>query len=131
MRIAIIGAGAVGGTLAALLARARHDVTVIARGENLRAIRQEGLRLDGGFGEVNAPLGSTGRLTESPELAILATKAQDAEAAQRGDATLGHLVAQQQHEQRPQGAGAGGLVHRRRGVVEDRAGRGAHRSPTR
>ena len=81
MRIAIIGAGAVGGTLAALLARARHDVTVIARGENLRAIRQEGLRLDGGFGEVNAPLASTGRLTETPELAILATKAQDAEAA--------------------------------------------------
>ncbi|GAA2086960.1 2-dehydropantoate 2-reductase [Pseudolysinimonas kribbensis] len=81
MRIAIIGAGAVGGTLAALLARAGNDVTVVARGENLRAIRQEGLRLDGGFGKVNAPLTSTGRLTEAPELAVLATKAQDAEAA--------------------------------------------------
>ena len=35
MRIAVIGAGAVGGTLAALLARAGHEVEVTARGENL------------------------------------------------------------------------------------------------
>lgn len=81
MRIAVIGAGAVGGTLAVLLARSGNDVTVVARGENLRAIRQEGLRLDGGFGDVSVPLASTGLLTAAPELAILATKAQDAEAA--------------------------------------------------
>src|SRR6185312_2583161 len=85
VRIAIIGAGAVGGTLAALLGRAGHDVPVVARGENLRAIRQEGLRLDGGFGTVTARPTSVGHLTAAPELAILATKAQDAEGALRAE----------------------------------------------
>ena len=87
MRISVIGAGAVGGTLAALLARAGNDVTVVARGENLRAIRQEGLRLDGGFGEVVARVASDGHLTAPPELAILATKAQDAETALAAERT--------------------------------------------
>ena len=31
MRIAVIGAGAIGGTMAALLDRAGHEVTVVAR----------------------------------------------------------------------------------------------------
>jgi 2-dehydropantoate 2-reductase len=81
VRISIIGSGAVGGTLAALLARAGHEVAVTARGENLRAIREHGIRLDGGFGEVEARVAADERLTASPELAILATKAQDAETA--------------------------------------------------
>jgi len=81
MRIAVLGAGAVGGTLAALLARAGHDVTVTARGENLEAIRRDGLRLEGGWGEYVARVDAREVVTERPELAILATKAQDAAAA--------------------------------------------------
>ena len=81
MRIAVLGAGAVGGTLAALLARAGHDVTVTARGENLDAIRRDGLRLEGGFGEYVAKVAAVKTLASAPELAILATKAQDAAAA--------------------------------------------------
>lgn len=80
MRIAVLGAGAVGGTLAALLARAGHQVEVTARGENLDAIREHGLRLTGGYGEYTAHV-ATG--VSSPELAILATKAQDAAGALR------------------------------------------------
>ena len=89
MRIAVIGAGAVGGTLAALLDRAGHDVEVTARGENLAAIKERGLRLDGGFGdhtahvEAHETLAWIGR--PSPELGILATKAQDAAAALRAN----------------------------------------------
>jgi len=45
MRIAIFGAGAIGGYLAVELARAGRDVVVIARGETLAAIREKGLRL--------------------------------------------------------------------------------------
>ncbi|HMO59966.1 MAG TPA: 2-dehydropantoate 2-reductase N-terminal domain-containing protein, partial [Roseiflexaceae bacterium] len=45
MKIAIIGAGAIGGYLAARLAHAGTSVTVIARGANLVAIRNDGLRL--------------------------------------------------------------------------------------
>lgn len=84
MRIAVLGAGAVGGTLAALLARAGHQVEVTARGENLDAIREHGLRLTGGYGEYTAHV-ATG--VSSPELAILATKAQDAAGALRDAAT--------------------------------------------
>jgi 2-dehydropantoate 2-reductase len=41
----IFGAGAIGGTIAAQLARADATVSVIARGETLAAIQKDGLRL--------------------------------------------------------------------------------------
>jgi 2-dehydropantoate 2-reductase len=41
----IFGAGAIGGTIAARLARANAAVSIIARGETLAAIRKDGLRL--------------------------------------------------------------------------------------
>jgi len=56
MRIAIAGAGAIGGYLGARLAHAGHEVTFIARGRNLEAIRANGFRLvleDGS--ELHAP----------------------------------------------------------------------------
>jgi 2-dehydropantoate 2-reductase len=45
MRFAIVGAGSIGGFLGARLARAGEDVTFIARGANLEAIRRNGIRL--------------------------------------------------------------------------------------
>ncbi|NJD35233.1 MAG: 2-dehydropantoate 2-reductase [Betaproteobacteria bacterium] len=45
MKIAIVGAGAIGGFLGARLALAGEDVPCIARGPNLAAIRANGLRL--------------------------------------------------------------------------------------
>jgi 2-dehydropantoate 2-reductase len=45
MRIAIVGAGAIGGYLGAKLAATGVDVTFIARGANLAAIRAHGLKL--------------------------------------------------------------------------------------
>lgn len=86
MRIAVIGAGAVGGLLAALLDRAGHDVEVTARGEHLAAIRAGGIRLDGGYGEHVAHVTAGETLTARPELAILATKAQDARSAAAANA---------------------------------------------
>ena len=44
-KFCIFGAGAVGGTIAAQLARANATVSVIARGETLAAMRKDGLRL--------------------------------------------------------------------------------------
>ena len=41
--MAVVGAGAVGGYYGALLARAGHDVSVLARGAHLRAIVERGL----------------------------------------------------------------------------------------
>ena len=45
MKLCIYGAGAVGGLMAAWLARAGHDVSVIARGAHLEAIKRSGLRV--------------------------------------------------------------------------------------
>jgi 2-dehydropantoate 2-reductase len=45
MRFAILGSGAVGGYYGARLARAGHDVTFIARGAHLAAIRERGLEI--------------------------------------------------------------------------------------
>ena len=45
MKICIVGAGAIGGYLGAKLALAGEDVTLIARGPHLAAIRQHGLTL--------------------------------------------------------------------------------------
>ena len=51
MRIAVIGAGGVGGAFGAALAHAGADVTFVARGAHLAAMRQNGLRIEGGRGE--------------------------------------------------------------------------------
>ncbi|HSU63789.1 MAG TPA: 2-dehydropantoate 2-reductase N-terminal domain-containing protein [Burkholderiales bacterium] len=45
MRICVYGAGAVGGLMAAWLSRSKHDVSVVARGAHLEAIRASGLRV--------------------------------------------------------------------------------------
>jgi len=43
MRVLVLGAGAVGGYFGARLAEGGHDVTFVARGENLDALRRDGL----------------------------------------------------------------------------------------
>jgi 2-dehydropantoate 2-reductase len=45
MKICVYGAGAIGGLMAAWLARAGHDVSLVARGAQLDAIRRDGLRV--------------------------------------------------------------------------------------
>ena len=51
MRIAVMGAGGVGGYFGGLLAKAGNEVTFIARGEHLQAIRSKGLRVVHNAGE--------------------------------------------------------------------------------
>jgi 2-dehydropantoate 2-reductase len=46
MKFAVFGAGGVGGYFGGKLAQAGEDVVFIARGEHLKAIRQNGLRVD-------------------------------------------------------------------------------------
>ena len=53
MKILIMGTGAIGGCYGGLLARSGEDVVFAARGDNLRAIREAGLRVDSAtFGDV-------------------------------------------------------------------------------
>jgi 2-dehydropantoate 2-reductase len=51
VRIAVFGTGAVGGYFGGRLAEAGEDVVFIARGDHLRALRREGLRVDSVAGD--------------------------------------------------------------------------------
>jgi len=53
MRIAVIGAGGIGGPYGASLAKAGADVTFVARGAHLAAIRENGLHIEGDRGETH------------------------------------------------------------------------------
>jgi 2-dehydropantoate 2-reductase len=84
MRIAIVGAGAMGSVYAALLADAGNDVVVVdlAR-EHVEAIRRDGLRVEGASGERTVRLDAVTDPSEAGvvDLVVVATKAMDAPAA--------------------------------------------------
>lgn len=76
MRICIVGAGAIGGYLGARLALAGEEVTLIARGAHLEAIKQHGLRvqLADGSTEVARPALATSDLRQpGPQDVVFAT----------------------------------------------------------
>ncbi len=80
MKIAVYGVGAIGGYMACELARAGCDVTVIARGKTLAAIRADGINLHIG-GEVrNARPKATDKPAEAgpQDYVIVAVKANQA-----------------------------------------------------
>ena len=82
MRIAIVGTGAVGGTIGARLSEAGREVVFVARGAHAAAMREHGLRLQAPDGEitVRAPVCSIGELREI-ELVLLCVKTQQAAVA--------------------------------------------------
>jgi 2-dehydropantoate 2-reductase len=53
MRIAVVGAGGVGGGYGAFLAKAGADVTFIARGAHLAAMKAKGLKLESQRGDIH------------------------------------------------------------------------------
>jgi 2-dehydropantoate 2-reductase len=55
MRIAVIGAGGVGGYFGAKLAKGGNDVVFVARGGHLAAMRANGLRVESGGGDIVLP----------------------------------------------------------------------------
>jgi len=56
MRIAVLGSGGIGGYYGALLAKAGHDVSFIARGAHLEAMQQRGLTLRTPDGDSTIPV---------------------------------------------------------------------------
>lgn len=77
MRFAVVGAGAIGAFVGALLSRAGEDVTLIARGAHQLAMREHGVRVRGAIGdfvahpEVTDDLSAVGEV----DVAILTLKA--------------------------------------------------------
>jgi 2-dehydropantoate 2-reductase len=84
LKIAIVGVGAIGGFIGARLAHAGEDVTFIARGKNLEALKANGIRLTMGDGsEVAVPkVQATADYAGAgpQDLVILAMKAHQVEA---------------------------------------------------
>ena len=97
MRSLIWGAGAIGGTLGAYLARAGHDVTLVdTAGEHVDAIMRDGLRLTGPIDEFTVRVPAVTPQTDNVtwgtwDQIILATKAHHTDVAVR--ALLPHLTA--------------------------------------
>ncbi|MGD9989943.1 ketopantoate reductase family protein [Pseudonocardia sp.] len=84
-RYVVVGAGAVGATVAAQLHLAGIDVVLVARGKNLEALRAKGLRYlrpDGARTVALPVVGGPDELTLRPgDVLVLAVKSQDAETA--------------------------------------------------
>jgi 2-dehydropantoate 2-reductase len=84
MRIAVMGTGGVGGYFGGLLAQAGEDVTFIARGEHLRAIQADGLRVESVHGDFTV---RPAQATDDPstvgpvDLVLFATKTYQIEEA--------------------------------------------------
>lgn len=87
MKIAIVGAGGVGGYLGALLAHAGHEVALIARGEHLRAMRERGIRIESVHGDLTV---HPGVVTNQPadvgpvDLVVFTVKTYDTDEAAAG-----------------------------------------------
>ena len=84
MKIAIVGAGAIGGFVGAQLAHAGEDVTFIARGATLEALKTRGIRVimrDGSENAVPRIKATADYSAAGPQdLVILAMKAHQVEA---------------------------------------------------
>jgi 2-dehydropantoate 2-reductase len=84
MRLVVVGAGGVGGYFGARLARAGQDVTLVARGAHLDAIRSRGLRVRSAVeGEYTVPVRAVDTVAGLPDAdaVLLCVKSFDTEAA--------------------------------------------------
>ena len=83
MKVAVVGAGAVGCYYGGMLARAGHDVTLIGRPQHVEAIERQGLRLETQtFDErIRVSASSEGSAVQSAQLVLLCVKSTDTESA--------------------------------------------------
>jgi 2-dehydropantoate 2-reductase len=77
MKFVVVGAGAVGAFVGAMLARSGEDVTLIARGAHLRAMQQKGVEVHGSLGEFRVSIPATDDPAEArnADVVFLALKA--------------------------------------------------------
>ena len=77
MKITVVGPGAVGGLLGALLARKGEDVSFLARGEALRAIQERGLQIktpNGDFATGSLPAAESPTALGQSDLVLVTVK---------------------------------------------------------
>jgi 2-dehydropantoate 2-reductase len=83
MKIAVIGAGAIGSVIGGLLSRAGEDVTLIGRKPHVDAVNRNGLVLEKESGRIVIKVKAAENLDFKPDLALLTVKAQDVESSVR------------------------------------------------
>lgn len=88
MRIAVIGAGAIGCLVAGYLKEKGEEVTLVGRGPAVRAIKENGLAISGCRGNFSVRIGISDTLNYIPNLAILTIKTQDVDALLRDNCNL-------------------------------------------
>jgi 2-dehydropantoate 2-reductase len=81
MRIAVIGAGAIGNLIAGYLRLKDEDVSLVGHPESVKAIKEKGLSISGVRGDFEVRLDISETLKFRPDLVILAVKTQDIESA--------------------------------------------------
>jgi 2-dehydropantoate 2-reductase len=85
VRFIVYGAGAIGGAIGGRLFQAGHEVTLMARGDHLRALKDDGLTLASPEGSVALRVPAVGHPAEAAlrdgDVVILAMKSQDTAAA--------------------------------------------------
>ena len=81
MKIAVIGAGAIGSVIGGLLSKAGEDVTLIGRKPHVDAVNRNGLVLEGESGRNVIKVKAAENLDFKPDLALLTVKAQDVESS--------------------------------------------------
>src|SRR3954451_14358277 len=88
MVVAVLGAGAIGGVVAARLHQAGHEVALIARGAQLTALRERGVRVESPAGVQTVPVPVAGDPREVAwarrDRVLLPVKSQHAQAALGG-----------------------------------------------
>lgn len=77
MKIAVMGAGAIGSVLGGYLAEAGEDVLMIGRKGNVDAINKNGLQIEGVRGRKNIRIKAYTGLNEKPDMIFLSVKTQD------------------------------------------------------
>ncbi|MBU2222225.1 MAG: 2-dehydropantoate 2-reductase, partial [Candidatus Omnitrophica bacterium] len=77
MKIAVIGAGAIGGLVAGYLKFKEADVSLVSRAQARDIIKQKGIKISGARGNISVKIDVSDRLDYRPDLAILAVKTQD------------------------------------------------------
>ena len=83
MRVAVIGAGAIGSVIGGLLARAHEDVTLVGRRPHVDAVNRNGLRIDGALGAMRVRVKAAETLDFRPDVALLTVKTQGVAATAR------------------------------------------------
>jgi len=77
MKIAVIGAGAIGTLVAGYLKEKGVDISLVGHAPAVEAVRAGGVHILGVRGNLNVKIDIAQRLDYSPDLAILTTKTQD------------------------------------------------------